>query len=197
VGGWRHRGAWTAASAAALALVLALCAARGRSGRAFAAAPAAVEVAAPALALDAWRRAGVRGRVLVLFGRYPHANTYYADWLAGAPLNDGNFLEVAVFENVVRRIYFVVPEREWEGFSAQRRMYWPYRELPGGRGAYLHNVSGIPLVACTPSSLPRSGEPVLAYVERGVFGAAEAAGILASAGLAADLVVLHGAEGAR
>jgi hypothetical protein len=195
-GGRRGRAAWTAAVVLAAGLVLGGASWRGHAARTFAPAPAGggaavLPVASAEQAVLAWRAAGLRGRTLVLFAAYPHFHTTWLEWSRGAPLTDANWLDVAILENVVRRVYWVVPEEGWEAFRRQPRMYSAIDEAPAVPAPTpLFTASGVPLLAVTPRSLPRLDEPVLAFVDAARFPPAEAASILASRRLESDLTVV-------
>jgi hypothetical protein len=191
---YRHRAAVAAGTSIAFILLVGALALTGAHGRVALRTRRTLAVASPAAAYDTWRQAGVRGRILFLFDRYPHFATGWFDYHAGAPLSDANFVEFAVFENVVRKVLFVVPEAEWDAFEGQPELYRPYREVPGAsRAVYLHNASGVPLIAAAPSSLPRPSEEVLVYVNAAVFDPREAEALLTAKGIASDLLVVSGA----
>lgn len=195
--GYRHPLPIAAGIVLLFVATLGALALHGRRGRVILPAPVTVPVGAPAEALEAWRREGVRGRVLLLFDRYPHFNTDYVDYRRGAPLNDGNFVEYAIFENVVRKVFFVVRDEEWDAVARQPELYHAFRSVPGvPRALYLHTSSGVPLVAAAASSLPRLAEPALVYVNAAVFDPAEAQEMLRARAIASDLVVVLAAKGA-
>jgi hypothetical protein len=102
----------------------------------------------------------------------------------------GSFLAVAALENVVRRMYVLVPDEDWErDFIPPRPGF--YRPLPApARGFYLDNPLGLPVVATTPASLPSLGEPALVYVDRIRFDPAAVQQLLARVGIPFDLFVV-------
>ncbi|HSN16122.1 MAG TPA: hypothetical protein VLT61_15925 [Anaeromyxobacteraceae bacterium] len=159
----------------------------GRARRRFSPREEVIEVARPEQTLDAWRERGLRGRTLVLFGPFPHLwRTSYSD---GAPRGPQGFVELAALENVVRRVYFLVPDEDWEvQFGGDLPGF--YRRVPGvARGLYMHYSLGLPVVATTPSSLPRLHEPALVYVDQERFDLASTRRVLARKGIVSDLIV--------
>jgi hypothetical protein len=157
----------------------------GKSRRVLAARAEVLEVARPDEAYAAWQNRGVAGRTLLLFGAFPHlGRTTYTE---GAPPQ--TFVERAALENVVRRVYYLVPDDAWDGLFG-RRLLGFFRSAPGlERGLYLHYAVGIPIIATTPSSLPRLEEPPLVYVDERRYDLAFVEALLAEKGIAPDLVV--------
>jgi hypothetical protein len=160
----------------------------GRARRRFSPREEVIELARPEQALDAWRERGLRGRTLILFGPFPHLwRTSYSE---GAPRQGPQgFVELAALENVVRRVYFLVPDESWDAqFAGDLPGF--FRKVPGvERGLYMHYPLGLPVVATTPSSLPRLHEPALVYVDEGRFDLAFARRVLARKGIVSDLIV--------
>lgn len=201
--GRRGRAAWTAGVVLAAALVLGGAGWRGHRARTFAppppgGPPAVLAVASPEQAVLAWRAAGLRGRTLVLFGGYPHFHTTWQGWSGGAGLSDANWLDTAIFENVVRRIYWVMPEADWPGFRRQAATYSAIEEVPEAPAPVsLYTASGVPLLAVTPSALPALEEPVLAFVDAARFAPPAAEAAVAARGLRCDLAVILAREAAR
>jgi hypothetical protein len=194
----RHAGAWSLAILLAFALLAAGASWHGQRGRRFAAADVQRVVDSPEQALLLWREARVRGRILLLFSAYPHFSTTYEAWTRGAALTDSNWIDLGIFENVLRRIYWVVPDDQWTAFRKQQAMYsaiHPVPFLPGP--ASLYTASGVPLQAVTPSSLPALREPVLVYVDAARFDPREVAGLLAARSIRADVQVVHRAGAPR
>lgn len=188
--GWRGRARilLSLAIAAITAVTLVALDRWGRSRRVFAAPQAIAEVARPEQAYDLWRDRGVRGRTLLLFGPFPHP------WRStdGGPHPRGpdSFVTAAALENVVRRIYVLVPDAEWEERFAVPLPGF-FRAVPGlARGTYMHYPLGLPVIATTPSSLPRSDEPSLVYVDRRRYDPQAVARFLARAGHPYDLLVV-------
>lgn len=162
----------------------------GRSSRVFTGPPAIVELERPAQAYDLWRERGARGRTLLLFGPFPHP--WRSSDEGPHPRGPDSFVTLAALENVVRRIYVLVPDDEWEArFSVPLPGF--FRPVPGvGRGTYMHYPLGLPVVATTPSSLPRLDEPSLVYVDRRRFDPETVVRFLARARHPYDLLVVSG-----
>lgn len=154
-------------------------------------------VDASSKAFDVWSEKGVKGRTLVLFDNYPHSfgyKSYLKDNNTPA-LTANNFVEYAIFSNVVRKVYLVVPEENWEEFRTRKEI-GAIGEVPGlQRGLYLFLKSGITFIAVTPSALPAQEEPVLVYNNERLFDLERTLELLKRRGLTSDLVVsLRGAH---
>jgi hypothetical protein len=189
---YRRAVPWTLAIVVATTLLAAGATWRGQRGRVVAGGEAVHAIDSPEQALVRWRAAGVRGRTLLLFGAYPHFNTSYEAWFRGARLNDANWIELGVFENVLRRIYWIVPDDQWSAFRRQQATYSPIQPVPFLPGpASLYTGSGVPLQAVTPASLPALDEPVLVYVDAARFDPREVAGLLAARSIRSDVQVVH------
>jgi hypothetical protein len=195
---YRHRTATAAGALLLLALVLAVAARRGERGRVTLSTRRAVSVSSPEEAYRVWDEAGVRGRILLVFDRYPHLDLAYESYRAGARPDDRSFLDFAVFGGVVRKIYWVVPEDAWDDVSRQEQLYHVLRRLDGEAMVLLVNDnSGIPLVAATPSALPPIPEDVLVYVNGTLYDAAQIAALLERLKIATDLAVVLESGSAR
>jgi hypothetical protein len=184
--------AWSLAIVLAAAALAAAATWQAQRGRAFAASATTHEVDSPEQAFRLWKAAGVRGRTLLLFAPYPHFHTTYEAYARGAGLGDSNWIEYGIFENVLRRIYWIVPDAEWTAFRKQQATYSPIQAVPFFPGpASLYTASGVPLVAVTPSTLPGLEEPVLVFVSADRFDPREVAAFLSRQSIRADLVVVH------
>lgn len=161
---------------------------RGRASRVFADQQAVLEVERAEQVYDVWRDAGVRGRTLLLFGPFPHA--WRSTDLGAHQRGPDSFVTAAALDNVVRRIYVLVPDDDWEDlFGAPRPGF--YRRVPGlARGLYMEYPLGLPVVATTPSSLPANAEPSLVYVDRRRFDPGAVQQYLARTGHPFDLLVV-------
>jgi hypothetical protein len=159
---------------------------RGRSARVFAAEKVVLEVERPDQVFDVWSARGVRGRTLLLFGPFPHPWRSSEGAHAHGP---DSFVTRAALENLVRRIYVLVPDHLWdEEFGVPRPGF--FRSVPGlAQGYYMHYPLGLPVIATTPSSLPELGEPALVYVDRSRFHPGAVQRFLARAGVRFDVLV--------
>ncbi len=146
-------------------------------------------VADSAAVYRVWRNAGVRGRTLVHVGRFLHfvpaqeedpttgacRGVTTAD--AEAKLDNRNFLWVAGYAGIVRRIFYVVPPER-------------FRKPPGTWDRI--DVSGFERRVS--SRLPEPREPVLLDVHASYFEATDGGTLLdqlRASGLATDLVTLN------
>lgn len=188
-GGYRHASAWTLAAVAFLAAALAGAQWYGTSRRVFASPPAVAEVSGPAAAALAWRQRGLRGRVLVLFDHYPHADV--GEGLqTGEPRSPESLVDYGVFHGMLRRVYLVVPDDRWDEFRRQEGLYKILRPAPGlSQGVELFTFSGVPMIALPTSALPRLDEPALVYVNGRVFDAAWVPDLLRRRGIVSDLLL--------
>lgn len=160
----------------------------GKSKRGYAPRREVLEVARPGQAYEVWKERGVRGRVLILFGAFPHLwRTSYVEGMARG--SEQSFVELAALDNLVRRVYFLVPDDSWDALFGERLPGY-FRRVPGlKRGWYMHYSLGLPVIATTPSSLPRLGEPALVYVDEGRFALSFAEEVLSQKGIASDLII--------
>jgi hypothetical protein len=198
--GYRHRAAVAAAIGVLLALVLALAWTRGRTGRVTLPQPLTIRVEARDLAYRAWKGADVRGRVLLWFDRYPHLDLDWYRYRDGEQPTAANALDFAVFDGIVRKIFLVVPEEEWDEIRRNELAYQGFRRPVGAERVLqlrVNDLSGIPLVAATPSSLPALDEEVLVYVNAALHDPGEVARVLAGRNIRADLTVVVGEGGVR
>lgn len=161
----------------------------GRTRRSLSPRSLVIEVASPEETYEAWRRSGVRGRTLILFGAFPHLwRTSYAE--GAPPPGPKSFVELAALDNLVRRVYFLLPDEGWDTTFGQELPGF-FRKVPGlRRGMYMHYSLGLPVIATTPSSLPSMSEPALVYVDRGRFDLAFVQALLARKGITTDVLVV-------
>jgi hypothetical protein len=147
-----------------------------------------IEVDRPEQVYEAWRARGARGRTLLLFGTFPHP-WRSTDQGVDAP-GPASFVTLAALENVIRRIYVLVPDDRWDALFGVPLPGF-FRAVPGlERGLYMHYPLGLPVIATTPSSLPRLSEPSLVYVDRERFELPDVERILSEKGAASDLIVV-------
>lgn len=119
-----------------------------------------------------WRQAGVRRRVLV------HIDAHHDMWWKSdaTPVHIANFLCPALREDLVRELYWVVPDASWQTPRARRAILRHLREItkdyPGRRqpvrldgNQASTQVLGKPLRVCSLPSLPRLAEPVLLDID--------------------------------
>lgn len=185
---YTYRTAWTLAAILLLVAVVMAASHHGRSNRTYAPTQSTHTIRTPEEAYAIWQKDGVRGRTLILFDQYPHNMGYYS--YNGTPrLTQTNLIEYAIFQNIIRKIYFIVPEMEWTEFR-QKRFIRPIREATETtKGLYLYNQSGIPIIAVTPASLPHIAEPALVYVNTRMFGLEQTKELLAKKMITTDILV--------
>jgi len=184
-----NRTAYTVAACGAFLLVLCLLTLHGRSSRSYASQTARLSVDAPEKALALWEAQKVKGRILLLFDNYPHLQGRYTYGDSSFQPTGSNFIELALFQNIIREIYFIVPDYLWEEFRTNE-MYHPLRGVPGlERGLFLYSMNGLPIIATTPTSLPQLSEPVLVYVNGSIYKEADARDLLAQKNISSELFV--------
>ena len=141
----------------------------------------------PEEAYDIWKDKNVKGRILLLFDNYPHMRGYYT--YDGIPrLDRSNFVEFGVFQNIIRKI-FVIPDREWEEFQQQEAIHPLRKAAWGERGLYLFSMSGIPIIATTPASLPHIAEEPLVYVNDQKFDYETTMDLLSRKKIVSDIII--------
>lgn len=152
--------------------------------------PASVAIENPQDAYALWKSKGVKGRVLVLFGNYPHF-IRSADYTGVREITSNNFVEYSAFINIVRKIYFVVPDEGWEEKERLNEV-GVFRTVSGmERGLYLYNLVGIPIIATTPTSLPPLSDPPLVYINKKMFDEAMILKVIASKGIKPDIIITY------
>lgn len=174
-------------------IVTAVVAFHGNSRRLFASGKTNFTVESPEKAYEVWKEGKVKGRILLLFDDYPHMRGFYA--YGGIPqLDRSNLVEFSVFRNVIRKIYFIVPDQDWEEFRKQEEMH-PIRMVPGmDRAYYLYTMSGTPVIATTPTSLPALAEKPLVYINDKKFDYEKTIDLLLQKKIAGDIIIRYHAD---
>ena len=164
----------------------------GNGGRIFAQGEAHIIIASPEQAYAVWQNNKVKGRILLLFDRYPHIKGFfsYEGVYEGAPqLSPTSLLEFSIFNNIIRKLYLIVPDAAWEEFRQQEAIH-PIRKVPGlENGLYLGGLSGIPIIAVTPSSLPMIKEKTLVYINSRLFDEARVRELLSEKKISSDVII--------
>jgi len=150
-------------------------------------------------ALEALRRAGVRGRVLLWLDRslplngVPEASAaaFLRDPSAAPPGGEESVLYLAMRANLVRRVVYVVPDDRWEGYAAAARAR---PELYADGGGFVQFVEGVPVVSRRArEALALPAERAILYVTPGArefFGARAVDELIANPALS-DLVLVR------
>jgi hypothetical protein len=187
---YKHRSLWALFAVSLFAAVLIVSGNHGINNRIYVAGKSTHKIHTPEEAYVIWQKEKVRGRTLILFDSYPHNMGYYS--YNGAPrLLQSNLIEYSIFQNIIRRIYFIVPEAEWNEFRNQKFIR-PIREATDViKGLYLYNQSGIPIIAVTPSSLPQLEETTLVYINNRVFASDQALALLAQKKISSDIIISY------
>ena len=162
----------------------------GTGNRIFASGKTTLQVKAPEEAYLFWKEQGVKGRVLLLFDNYPHARGL-VNYDGEPQLSPSNFVEFSVFKNLVRKIYFIVPDADWDEFR-QRETIRPIRTVHHlEKGLYIYNLNGIPLIAVTPSSLPHLSEKTLVFNNNHMFNFAQTLELLSRKKIDSDIIISY------
>jgi hypothetical protein len=129
----------------------------GNSGRRMLPTLEVERVRAPEEALAAWRRHGVRGRVLVHFARHVAMSA------ERGPASPQTYLLRALEEGVIRRVYHVIPDDAWPEVDAVLASRDGVERGTGG--SFRLQKAGAPIVVISRSGLPPLPEPALVTVE--------------------------------
>lgn len=191
---YRHRALHTTLALLLFAGAVLAVRAHGVRGRVSAAARSTHVVASPEQASLIWAEKGVRGRVLLLFDHYPHGVAFAPP--GAAPPSPADLVAHAVLHDVVRKVYFVVPDDAWDRVSRERATYLPLREaMELAEGFHLFTLSGIPMIALPASALPPLREEPLVYVNEELFDRDRTLALLARRGVTSDVLVFRRPEG--
>jgi hypothetical protein len=187
---YNYKTASTLAICILFVCIILLVSSHGKNNRIFSSGNTFYTVDDPEKAYYIWKESNVRGRTLVLFDSYPHNMGLFS--YNGSPhLTKTNLVEFSIFQNIVRRIYFVVPEADWNDFRRQKFIR-PIREASDlVKGLYLYNQSGIPIIAVTQSSLPHISEETLVYINSNRFKSKEALELLAQNKISSDIIIIY------
>jgi hypothetical protein len=190
----KHKTANTLAICGLFICIILVVSKHGENSRRFASEKTVHTINEPEKAFYLWKESNVSGRTLILFDSYPH-NMGLISYNGTPQLTKTNLIEYSIFQNIIRKIYLIVPEIEWNNFRRQKFIR-PIREASDlVKGLYLYNQSGIPLIAVTPSSLPHIPEETLVYINKRIFNIDEALGLLGQNKIPSDIIVTF--EGAK
>lgn len=186
---YKHPIFWALATLLLFAAVMTITRNHGNNNRFYGSGQTNYVVDSTQKAYSIWDGKNVKGRTLILFDGYPHNMGYYS-YNGNPRLLETNLIEYSIFQNIIRRIYLIVPEEEWIEFR-HKAFIRPIREASNLiKGLYLYNQSGIPIVAVTPSSLPHIREPVLVYINSSRFRRDEAMKLLSQNNISSDITIV-------
>ncbi|WP_026842666.1 hypothetical protein [Citrifermentans bremense] len=187
---YRNKTACSLAATALLAAVISVANCHGTGSRIYAPGKETVTVDTPEKAYAIWQQKRVKGRTLVLFDSYPHMRGRF-NYRGEPQLERSNLVEFSIFSNVIRKIYFIVPDTAWEEFL-QKDTTKVIKAIPQlKKGVSLYNLNGMPMIATTPSSLPHLSEQALVYINGSVFDPVEAQHLLTERGITGDITVIY------
>lgn len=184
--------AWSSFSVAIFVIVISAVSYHGKSSRIFSPDRTALVVNSPEGVYNIWRGRNLKGRILLLFDNYPHSRGLaFYEGMKIPQLTRSNLIEVAIFNNIIRKIYYIVPDEGWEYFK-NRRDIGSLRRVSGNeRGLYLFAMSGIPLIAVTPASLPGISEETLVYINDSIFNTDKVLALMAQKEIKSDIVIAY------
>jgi hypothetical protein len=167
----------------------------GKINRAVASGKTTATIDSPEKAYAIWKENKVHGRILLLFDNYPHMRGRI-DYKGAPQLDRHNLVEFGIFNNIIRRVYLVVPDAAWEEFRHRETIH-PIRVASSlERGLYLYNLNGMPFIAVPLSSLPHISEQPLVYINNSVFDYAQTMQFLSQKKIVSDSIIScreHGA----
>lgn len=148
----------------------------GLAGRTYAAKRRVVGVTRPQDAYSVWRESGVRGRVLVSFAYYISVDDSSQPQIfqaAGNPaaekrvVSERNFLTAAEYAGMIRRVYQVVPDAQYDQLAARIAARDPSVSMFMHDGPRIVFVDlGVPVEVTKASELPSFSAPVLVYADK-------------------------------
>ena len=193
---YHHKIACTVAVTLIFITTLVIVSSHGRNNRGIAPGNSLVTIDSPDKAYAIWNEKKAKGRTLLLFDSFPHAGGLIS--YNGPPyLTSTNLIEFSIFKNIIRKIYFIVPDADWEKFQYQKAII-PIREVTGSdRGLYLYNLNGIPFIVTTPTALPHIAEEVLVYVNDRVFTPQLVRDTLSQKNITSDITITYQQGSAR
>lgn len=188
---YTNRTAYSLSAILLFIMVIIMVSYHGYRSRIFASESISQTVDTPEKAFLIWQEKNIQGRILLLFDNYPHMMGLYTYYGSPYQLSSSNFIELAVFQNIIREIYFIVPDNVWEDFRKIEIMH-PLRAVPGlERGLFLYNMSGVPIIATTPTSLPHLSETVLVYINGSIASDVEVRELLLQKEIMSDILVSY------
>lgn len=187
---YKNNTAYSLAAIIVFAMVITAVNYHGSSNRIFASGKETLLVDSPKKAYAIWQERRVKGRILLLFDNYPHMMGRFN--YAGEPqLGESNLIEFSIFKNVIRKIYFIIPETLWEDFVQQKTTKAITSIATLEKGIFLYNLNGLPIIATTPSSLPHIDEEALVYINNSVFDASKTRELLAQKKITSDIIIMY------
>jgi len=188
---FNNRSACTLGVCSVFILVLLAVVLHGRNSRVYAPQAPVFTVDSPEKTLALWKEKKLKGRILLLFDNYPHLRGRYTYYSGSYRPTSTNFIELALFENIIREIYYIVPDYMWEQFRTNEMVH-PLRAVPGlERGLFLYSINGLTIIATTPTSLPQLPEQVLVYVNGSMYKVKDARDLLAQKNITSDIFVTY------
>ena len=160
--------------------------------------PVIKTVREPDYPLEVWQSQNVLGRILVHYDReLVSKESKFLNLLTDSDvaLSRGNYIYLALRQNIIRSIYYIVPESSWNLLENRIREYGKNEfSVIEGRG-YLTTIQGLPVHIMRLSDVPSLNirEPVLLNVSGSITTEADRLAIvqtLKSAGIIADIVTL-------
>lgn len=109
----------------------------------------------PTSSVTVWNEKGVKGRTLVLFDRKIHAS------MEETTLTDENFIYRAIMNNIVRKIYHIVPDSSW---PEVKYTLINNPSVTYSQGIFKTTIEGTPLFVLRVREVPTLKERVLLHL---------------------------------
>lgn len=136
--------------------VLLLCSFAGSAGRSYLKTPQLHTIDSPLQNYNVWRESGVRGRVLLLFDRRLGSEE------DESVLNDNNYLYRAILGNIIRKVYHIIPDNQWDSV---RKNLSNMPDVTFSNGVFRNTINGTPLIITTMKDIPEIKEEVLMSID--------------------------------
>ena len=146
-------------------------------------------------ALAIWHRLGLQGRILVYFDNSMNLDDDFWQSLIFRfsvtdrvlpPADSRNFLIMALYHGIFRRVYRVVPDSQWTEIQQILSVY-PLVSYSGGQLRY--TIEGIPVIVTKQENIPRFYENATVFISNSYMRDH------GDAGIKADLVVIRSDSG--
>lgn len=129
-----------------------------------------IKITRPSEAFYIWKEFNVRGRILVyidsefsieeIFQKSVEAR--FAMMGRMVPLlSDDNFIIHAMFNNIIRKIYYIAPDNSWDGI---KEILIKNKAISYHKGIFRLTIEGVPLIILRQQDMNRFSEKPLVYI---------------------------------
>lgn len=190
---YKNRTAYSLFALLMFVVVIAAANHHGRNSRRFAQQTVNVTIETPEKAYAIWNENKVKGRILLLFDNFP--DMVGLDKYDGSPqLTQRNVFEFAVFNNMIRKIYIMVPDQDWEKYQKIVAGMLINKDGNLDGGIFIDTQSGVPIIAAPLSSLPHLTEEPLVYINDQKFDNDRTMDLLARKKIISDVIIRYHAR---